>query len=369
MKLTNTLVLIGLLTVPLFAETTITIPPLRISEGATKGVPAGDWKAAEPPAALDFAETKKLAEVAEKEGKVAEALTLWERVLDRTTCKEEERSAARTRIKELRPQVQFNSDPSKARKWNVLALVYTEIDTEIKGKVKEGDDDDTVTRVHKTLTEPELVKIGTELGGFRDLVFEWSSGIVLPEIDVVVVTEPFKKYNGKGYPLRAEDLVTKFKKTSDANNKKYDLVITFVQTHGGEGPNYNAGFAAAIYGARRELNNAAYMMVPWAPYYPFTNRGELDGEMELHEWMHQVDDIIHKNLGYPTGTSRSPDDGRTIDDQRKDGEQEYKRPKDVKTWAYFYKHLMHEHMTRQIWSELTIEQKLPVKPGSVIKIE
>jgi len=63
------------------------------------------------------------------------------------------------------------------------------------------------------------------------------------------------------------------------------------------------------------------------------------------------------------------DDGRTVDDSRTDGEQEYKRPPDCTTWTLFYKHLMTEHTTRQIWSELTIDPNLEVKPGAVIKID
>jgi hypothetical protein len=77
--------------------------------------------------------------------------------------------------------------------------------------------------------------------------------------------------------------------------------------------------------------------------------------------------VVHHYLGYPQGTTRSSDDGRGVGDNRPNGEEEYKKPKDCRTWAYFYKHLMTEHITRQIWSELTTTN-IPKekKPGANI---
>ncbi|MDR0870726.1 MAG: hypothetical protein LBN39_08035, partial [Planctomycetaceae bacterium] len=93
--------------------------------------------------------------------------------------------------------------------------------------------------------------------------------------------------------------------------------------------------------------------------------GKLFGS-EIHELLHQVDTLVTHNLGYPRGTTISPDAGRSEKSKRQDGDQEYK----LGTWADYYKHIMQEHVTRQIWSELTID---PVaaenKPGRNVHIE
>ena len=341
------------------AEKSIRVPPLLIPVSSSQGVAPGNWKAAVPPAALDYGATEKAARDMEAAGKVAEALTLWERVLDRTTCTEDQRSAVRGRIKELRPKVKNNTDPGKAQIWNVLVVVYKEV----KGELTEQDG--TVKAINQVFTEKDFEQIGKSLGGFRDLVFEWSSGVLLLDFDFVFVEEPVTRIpQGRGFPIRPQDIAQEYKKVAD--KKKFDTVIGYIKFRGGEGPELSRPWTAAMYGRINELGNAGYMMVPWGPDYPY--KGELFGEMELHEWLHQIDDVVHNNLGYPRKTSRSSDDGRTTNDSRTDGEQEYKRPPDCTTWTLFYKHLMTEHMTRQIWSELTTNPNPEVKPGAVIKI-
>ena len=366
MKICTTLKLIALtgivlLTSLLHAGDKVVVPPLTLPESASRGVEPGDWQAAMPPAVLDYAETEKAAREMEASEKFAEALILWERVLDRTNCTEEQRSTARERVKELRPKVKINTDPDKAQKWNVLVLIYKEVRAEQTGQ------DGTVTQIHQVFTDKDFEQIGKSLGGFRDLVFEWSSGVLLTEFTFVFVEEPItqiRQGRGGGFPLRPQDIVPEFQKVS--GQRKFDTVMAYVKFRGSDGPTLTRPWTAAIYGRIAELGNAAYLMVPWGPDYPY--RGELFGEMELHEWLHQIDDIVHQNLGYPRGTTRSSDDGRTVDDSRTDGEQEYKRPPDCTTWTLFYKHLMTEHLTRQIWSELTIDPNPDIKPGAVISI-
>lgn len=336
------------------ATDTVPIPPLTMRAGLE---PPGDWKAASPRAALDYAETEKAARQMEEAGKITEALILWERVLDRTTCTEKDREVARSRIKELRPKVQINADPEQARKWNVLVLIYKEIQWD-------REQDGTVTQIRRVFIENDYEQIGKSLAGFRDVVFEWSFGIILLDFDVVFIETPVT-YRGRDFPVVPRDVVPEYKKVAD--QKRYDTVMAYVKFQDDEGPEIPRPWTAAIYGRISELGNAAYLMVPWGPDYPY--RGEWFGEMELHEWLHQIDDIVHQNLGYPRGTTRSSDDGRTMDDSRTDGEHEYKRPHNVTTWVYFYKHLMTEHMTRQIWDEITIDPNPETKPGAIIQIE
>ncbi|MDR0869777.1 MAG: hypothetical protein LBN39_03210 [Planctomycetaceae bacterium] len=346
----------------------VIIPPLseKVIEAMKEGVPAGKWQA-ESPEPQDFDALRKKAEDKEKDGDAAEALTLWERVLDRSTCTEKERSAVRGKIHELRPKVQaVNTAPEKAKKWYILALVYKQLDCDVKI------DDSKTEHIRKTINKGDLERISSELGGFRDLVFQWSSGLLLPEFSVYIVQEPVEKTKKRGeFPVSYREAAVKYRESVQKSGKKYDTVIAFAKCGGDEGPGLNVPFAAAIYGSIGEMDDAAYMMVPWADHYPFTNRGEMNGEMELHEWLHQIDDVVSHNLGYPRGTARSPDDGRGVNDKRTDGETEYRKPDDVRTWCYFYKHIMQEHLTRQIWSEMTTNKKIPdeQKPGKRIQIK
>ncbi|MDR2345149.1 MAG: hypothetical protein LBE18_03705 [Planctomycetaceae bacterium] len=345
----------------LFADDILNIPSLSVRTFPSAECAVDDWTAKAQ--TLDYGETKKLAVETENDGYIAKALTLWERVLDRTTCTEEQRNEARTHIKILRPRVQTNTDPEKAKKWNVLVFIYKEVKAERKQT------DGKVTKYHKIFTEKNLTTIGKELAGFRDLVFEWSSGLLLLDFKVVFINEPLTDislvFSDNGFPIGPNEVSKEFKKYSA--EKKYDTIITYIKCRGDEGPNIDCPFTAAMYGRLRNLNGAGYMMVPWATNYPYKN--EMYGEMELHEWLHQVDDIVHHYLGYPQGTTRSPDDGRGVGDNRPNGEEEYKKPKDCHTWTYFYKHLMTEHLTRQIWTELTTTNPpKDKKNGAKIKI-
>ncbi|MCL2104597.1 MAG: hypothetical protein FWH21_06050 [Kiritimatiellaeota bacterium] len=349
-KMMGMVLVVGVAVSALGVTNRITVPPLTLPEGISQGAEPGNWKA--DSALLDYAATEKAARAKEASGQFAEALTLWERVLDRTTCTEEQRGKARERVKALRPNVQINRDPGKAQRWNVLVVVYQEV----KGERTEADG--TVKQIHQTFTDKDFEQIGKSLAGFRDLVFEWSSGILLLDFDFVFVEEPITRIpERKAFPLEPRDIAQEYRKVAD--KKKFDTVIGYVKFKGSEAPGLSRPWTAAMYGRVGELGNAGFMMIPWGPDYPY--RGELFGEMELHEWLHQIDDVVHKRLGYPRGTSRNPDDGRTMNDSRTDGEQEYKRPPDCTTWTLFYKHIMTEHMTRQIWSELAINPE--VKPG------
>ena len=328
----------------------ILVPDLKIRTNTTSGVPAGNWKAG--PDALDYTVTRESAEKAEKNGEIAAALTLWERVLDRTTCTEEQRVAARARVKELRPKVQANTDPAKARPWRVLALVYAEV------KASRTDDKGKTIQYHRVLNEEDKAVIGRALGGFRDLVFEYSSGVLLPEIDIELITKPVARIPSKrsDFIIGIHEAIPDFRKAKERTGKHYDTVIGYVKYKGGEGPDIpRPPYIAATYGRIRELDGAGYVMVPWGTHFPISN--EEEGEAELHEWLHQIDDVVHQNLGYPHGATRSSDDGQRDPD--------YERPKSVKSWAHFYRHLMAEHMTRQIWTEVSIK-KNDKKPGKVI---
>ncbi|MDR3229642.1 MAG: hypothetical protein LBT53_09640 [Puniceicoccales bacterium] len=332
----------------------VVVPPLKVAKQAATLVPAGDWTA--PASVLDYAATKKLAQDAEAAGKIAEALTAWERVVDRTVCSEKNRIEARIRIKELRPKVAVNTDPAKAKKWKVLALVYAELDMEVVGT------NGKTTRYQQKMNAKNFETIGKELAGWRDLAFEYSSGLVLLEIEPVVILKPVRKLTDRRGGFVLDPFLVAADVRKEFAKKKYDTVISYVKYRSEKGKLNvpRPSFVAATISRARDVGGVGYIMIPWGDNYPFVKRGELWGEMELHEWLHQIDHAIqgpYSNLAYPMGVAQNPDMGG------KDAE--YVRARDVRTWAYFYRHIMTEHITRQVWTEVTTSP-LKKKPGLIL---
>ena len=342
MKIFNTTLLTcGLccVTLPLLADQTLTIPPLKIKAPATGLVPAGDWTA--PDGDLDYSATKKRALAAEVAGKTAEALTAWERVIDRTVCTADDRAEARAHIKELRPKVAPNTDPAKAKKWPVLALIYKEVKIPGTPGKPEG--------YHRVMEKTDIETIAKELAGWRDLVFEFSSGSLLLDFDAVLVEKPLTSMKSEGGKYNVDRTDALPDASPYIEKKKYDTVISYAKYRNGKGPNLpRPHWVAATFPRTREFNDAGYIMIPWGEDYPFVGKGELWGEMELHEWLHQMDVVIHRTLGYPPGVAQNPDSGGS--------DREYVRPSKIRTWAYFYRHIMAEHITRQVWTEVSIRR-------------
>jgi hypothetical protein len=318
----------------------------------------GAWRAPSPMALQDYKTTRQQALAYEASKDVAKAMTAWERVIDRTNCTEEERMEARTHIRALRPKVApVNKEKSKAQPWSVLVLLFRDVTfTWVTDK--------GVTNVaHKVFTENDIQKIHKSLKAFGEHVFKLSNGVAAMQIDIQLIEEPFKKIADKrsGYFMTPGDITPIVRER--IKDKTYFTVIAYSKCNEGTGPDIPKPFTAAMYGRIAEFKNAGYMVVPWSTNYPYP--GEADGEMETHEWLHQLYDVVQHNLGYPKEVMRSSDDGRNEGDTRATGEKEYRRPKGVTTWIHFYEHLMQEHITRQMWTEMTIDPKPADRPGDL----
>lgn len=319
---------------------------------------AGAWRAPIPMVLQDYHATRQEACTYEEKKDYAKAMTAWERVIDRTDCKEEERREARAHIRALRPHVApVNTDKSKAKPWPVLVLLFK--DVTMTWVTEKG-----VTNVaHKVMTEKDIQQIHNSLKAFGEHVFKLSSGVATMQVDIELIETPFSKWADKrsGFCLTPGDI--KPLVLGRIKDKKYFTIISYAKCNEGTGPDIPKPFTAAMYGRIAEFNHAGYMVVPWSTNYPYP--GETDGEMETHEWLHQLHDVVQHNLGYPKEVMRSSDDGRGEGDTRATGEVEYRRPKGVTTWIHFYEHLMQEHITRQMWTEMTIEPKPANRPGDL----
>lgn len=316
--------------------------------------------AAEAPKAMDPAACRTKSLDAEKAQEWPAALEGWERVIDRCVSTEEQRVEARAHIKDLHPKAPRNTDPKKANAWKVLVVIFRHLDFSWK-------DGEKTVEVHKTVSPADEKKIRTSVECFAKHVFQFSSGMLRIDADIQVVDEPLTKLhgNGKGPFSPAPHLV---RPVTDRllKDKPVDTVFVYVKFDKDQGPNVPAPWVAATFASIQDVGGAGFVSVPWHTNYPFP--GETDGEMELHEWLHQIDWMFRHMLHYPDELVPTSDAGRFEGEDRPGGDPEYGRKRSETTWIGFYRHIMEDHITRQMWSEATM-RLAPGQPppGDVLK--
>ena len=294
--------------------------------------------------ALDAAACRTQALEAEKAGDGAAALTAWERVMDRCPSTEEQRVEARAHIKVLRPTVPRNTDPAKAHPWKVLFVIFRKLE------FSWSDDKQNKVAVQKTISADDEKKIRGSIAAYGRHIFQYSSGMLRVDADIKMVDAPLTNLQGKAQgPFEpAPHIVRPFIEPL-LKDKSYDTIFAYVKYNGDQGPSVSAPYTAATFGSIAEFNDAGFIMVPWHTNYPYP--GETDGEMELHEWLHQMDWMFCHVLHYPDAIVPTSDSGRMEGDSRPDGDTEYVRKHTETTWIKLYQHIMEDHITRQMWSE------------------
>jgi len=313
------------------------------------------------PQAMDAAECRTRALAAEEARDWGAALAAWERVIDRCPSTEEQRTEARARIKDLRPRVPPNDDPRKARPWKVLAVLFRHLKFSWTNAKQE------TVEVHKTISPDDEKKIRRSLECFGGHVSRFSGGMLRMDIDIQVLEEPLTKLHGtgKGAFTPALHLLRPLLEPL-IKDRTCDTVMAYVKYNADKGPNVPAPFVAATFASIRELKGAGFIMVPWHTNYPFP--GETDGEMELHEWLHQVDWMFAHVLRYPDELVPSSDQGRLEGENRPGGDPEYGRKQGETTWIRFYQHIMEDHVTRRMWSEAAMRLAPgEAPPGDLLK--
>jgi len=310
---------------------------------------------------LDAAECRTKALDAEKAEDWPAALLAWERVVDRCPSTEEQRVEARAHIKQLRAKVLRNTDPEKAHAWKVLVVIFRQLDfswTDAKQNKIE---------VQKIVSEDNEKKIRTSIESYSKHVFGFSSGMLRIDADIKVIDEPLTKLHGKDRgPFTPAPHLLRPAIDPLIKEKTYDTVIAYVKYNGDKGPSVPAPFVAATFGSCGDVKGAGFIMVPWHTNYPFP--GETDGEMELHEWLHQVQWMFCHVLHYPDPVTQNPDSGRMEGDNRPGGDTEYARKKTETTWIRLYQHIMEDHITRQMWWEAAMRLAAgQPAPGDVCK--
>ncbi len=289
----------------------------------------------------------------EKAANLPIALEAWERVIDACpSAGDEQRVEARAHIARLRPKVPRNTDPAKARPWRVLVVIFRHLEFSWK-------DGDKTFEASKTVSQADEAKIRQSVASFGRHVFHYSSGMLRMEADFAVIDQPLRKLGGEGKgPFAPAPHLVRWATDPLIAKKQYETVFCYVKFNGDKGPAVPAQFIAATYASIADVGGAGFVTVPWHTNYPFP--GEASGEMEIHEWLHQVDWMFCHVLGYAEAIVPSPDEGRQEGDNRPGGDPEYARRKDETSWMRFYQHIMEDHITRRMWSQATM-RRAPAK--------
>jgi len=284
------------------------------------------------------------------------ALDRWERVIDSCpSATEKQRSEARSHIARLRPKVPRSTDPAKAKAWRVLVVIFRHLEFSWTNGEK-------TFEVSKTISPQDEAKIRQSVESFGKHVFHYTSGMLRVEPDFVVIDEPLRKLGGKGKgPFAPAPHLVRWATDPLIAKKQYDTVFCYVKFNGDKGPAVPAQFVAGTYASLPDVGGAGFVTVPWHTNYPFP--GEADGEMEIHEWLHQVDWMFCHVLGYADELVSNPDQGRHEGDKRPGGDPEYARKKGETSWMRFYQHIMEDHITRRMWSQATMRRAPARKDG------
>jgi hypothetical protein len=268
----------------------------------------------------------------------AGAREAWERVLDTCDSTEPQRAEARAHLATLNPRVPPNEDPARANTWTLKAFILRTFDF-----TWTPPGETAARHVRTETTDQEIALIRQGLGAFSDLVFAYSRGQLRLALEVEVIGTPLTRVSGEGSfwlgPWDVADLIR-----GRYEPGKVDSVLGYVKLSDGEGNAAPAAMLGGTYGGDYGPGGAGWTGIMWYP-------GWLDGtgEVELHEWLHQVDWALHWRLRYPDELVPSSDDGRG--EGQEGGDPEYRRRPDEATWLRFYRHIMAEHITDRMWQE------------------
>jgi len=296
---------------------------------------------------LDPAAMRAAALKAEQAKDPPAALDAWERIIDQCDSTEDQRTEARSHIHNLRPQVPRNQDPAAARPWKTLIIIFRHLDfswTDGKGQARS---------ISSTVTEEDERKIRASIAAFSDHVFRLSGGMLRIDAEFAVVDEPLSKLTPQGAAFWPAPW--NIRETTDRlmAGRRFDSVFVYVKFKEGAGPAVPAPHMGGTFGGDVGPRGAGWTDVPWHASFP------TDGEMELHEWLHQIDWMFSEVLFYPPEVVPSSDAGRHEGDMREGGDPEYARRKDEHNWMRFYEHIMSGHITRRMWREAAMHDPAP----------
>ena len=253
------------------------------------------------------------------------ALGAWQSILDRWEPSEVLRFEAVGHVHDLNMRVKpANTSPRAAKAWPTLVVIFRNVNLDWKDK-------DGLTRhFHSHFTDPEIRSIHQAFDTFSAYVFQFSSGLLRIDPSFRIVDEPITRMEGTdastGYWNGPGILNATYKRLLKGTD--YQSVFSYEKFSEGK-QQLPRAFAGGSLGGDCGLNGAAYSDILW-------DGGEgTDGEVELHEWLHQIDWMFTTVLKYPQAASISPDWGKRVGEEG--GDTDFRRIPAAINWIDFYR--------------------------------
>lgn len=298
-------------------------------------LPLGD----DTSALLDPVAMRSKALALEARGRTEAALEAWERVVDRSVATDAQRLEAVAAIRRLRPEPPESPDPARGRPWRTLVLIYRHLDFSWPGP------DGQTLLVRATVSAGEERRIRDGFAAFARHVLRFTSGALRIDADYVVVDEPLTRLSGEpGGPFWPAPWDVAPTTDRLMAGRQYDSVFVYVKCREGDGVGIPLLHGGGTFGADYGPHGAGWTDIPFYPEWL-----DASGEIELHEWLHQIDWMFTHVLCYPDAIVPSSDEGRREGEEG--GDADYRRSADEPDWMGFYRHIMRDHITRLMWSE------------------
>jgi len=281
----------------------------------------------------------KLAHEAQAKGDLEAALQHFENLIDSCDIDVVMRFAIVDRVRQLRPKVPVDPKKEPTNTWTCLVLVYKNLDftwTDKAGKKQ---------HVVTTMSKEDIDEIRRGMDFFAKHVLNYSSREMKISYEFKVVERTLSNLIGGGHFWLAPGEVEKDMK--GVPFAAYDSVFTYMKMQQkADGPTIPRAFGGGTLGSDIGPKGCGYTNYLLAVKSLEPNKRS--GEIEVHEWLHQIDWMFSALYGYPRGSCANPDGGRKVGG-RWGGDPDYRLPLTAKTWMPYYIHIMQDHMTRQMW--------------------
>lgn len=299
----------------------------------------------------------KLAHEAQKSGDPAAALQHFENLIDSCDIDVVMRFAIVDRVRRLRPTVPVDPKKQPSNTWTCLVLVYENVDFEWTDKAGKAGKAGKTHHVVTKMTKEDVKEIRSGMDGFARDVLKYTSREMRITYDFKVVERTLKSFVGGGRfwlgPKQAE------KDMDDVEFAAYDSVFTYVKMQQkADGPAIPRAFGGGTLGSDIGPKGCGYTNYLVGPRALEPNRRT--GEIEVHEWLHQIAWMFMALHGYPRGSCASSDGGRKVGG-RWGGDPDYRLALTEKSWMPFYIHIMQDHITRKMWRNASM-RRIPDTP-------
>jgi hypothetical protein len=225
---------------------------------------------------------ERKASVLLKESKVAEAVALWEQVIDCGLYSQDDEESARDRVLSLKTQIGTKLVPAPETTWRNKVYVIKNYDADLLDK-----DGKVVRHVRYSLSPEEIENVRKRFAGITQCIWEGSCGAFRMVNDIEVVETPWRTFRPSikshepgavRYQVPRTDLNAVFDFQKDFLQRGYGCVL-FQLRSDGETFGMDGGAAAGrgVVNGQNERYDSA------------------DFTAACHEWLHILHGTISKN--------------------------------------------------------------------------